>query len=111
MRARLRQRPIILWEPRPSSCTPANLQAFLRAVKTVDVFSPNHIEFSQIYGKSHREELNREWIETRTLQFIEAGIGPSMHGSMVVRAGEGGSMIVSTTQAPQDRTILRTISR
>jgi sugar/nucleoside kinase (ribokinase family) len=97
--AGIERRPFILWEPRPSSCTPSNLNAFLSAIKRVDVFSPNHIELAQIFGASFTKTQGRTVIEKHALDFIEAGIGPSKDGSVVVRAGEGGCMVGSRTHA------------
>ncbi len=98
--AGIEHRPLIVWEPRPPSCHSANLEAMLKAVKLVDVFSPNHIEFAQILGIPQPEILDRDLVEKHALLFIEAGIGPSKHGSLLLRAGEEGCMIAS-----QKRTI------
>lgn len=97
-KAGIEHRPLILWEPRPSSCTPANLEAMVNAVKMVDVFSPNHIEFAQLFGSPYPEVVDREVLEKYALQFIDAGIGPTNHGSVVLRAGEEGCMICSRTE-------------
>lgn len=98
LKAKIEHRPLILWEPRPSSCTPANLEAIFRAVKLVDVFSPNHTELAQMYGSPIPEKVNREFLERCVSGFIDAGIGTSNNGSLVLRAGEAGCMVGSRNQ-------------
>ncbi|KAF2498728.1 pfkB family kinase [Lophium mytilinum] len=43
------ERPYIVWEPLPMTCTLENRQAFLDACKLVDVFSPNHLEMTGLF--------------------------------------------------------------
>ncbi|UPX13075.1 uncharacterized protein EKO05_0003603 [Ascochyta rabiei] len=79
-------RPLIVWEPLPSSCHPSALPTFLSAMPLVDVFSPNHLELAALF---HPDSA------TTTLQhlanlgaaFLDARIGPDGNGTLVVRAG------------------------
>ena len=85
-------KPFIVWEPRPTSCTP-ELPAFLEAVKLVDVVSPNPHELAWLCGKNDED---KEAIEKRAMQVLEKGIGPKQDGAIIVRAGEKGCLVLST---------------
>lgn len=91
-------RPLIVWEPMPSSCIPANLNAFFKAVREVDVFSPNHVELGGIFGQPLQSQFDASQVERLALPFMTSGIGASRQGSVVVRAGEHGSFIASAMQ-------------
>ena len=92
------QRPLIVWEPKPSSCTPDNQDAFFRAVRVVDIFSPNHIELAKIFGNSRAEIFNREALNSHAAELVTSGISPSNEGAVVIRAGEQGCSVKSASQ-------------
>lgn len=92
------RQPMIIWEPRPSSCSPENLDAFFRAVSVVDVFSPNHVELAAIFGKLMSTSVNRLAIQEMASKFLTAGIGSSGHGAIIVRAGEDGCFVNTARQ-------------
>ena len=93
-------RPFMLWEPRPSSCRLSNLNAMFMAVREVDVFSPNHVELFAAFGKPVPAPFDASSVEQLALPFKTSGIGPTGQGCVVIRAGENGCFIASTTQAP-----------
>lgn len=64
----------------------------------VDVFSPNHVELAAIFGILMLTSADRVAIQEMAYKFLEAGIGSSGHGAIIVRAGEDGCFINSTTQ-------------
>jgi sugar/nucleoside kinase (ribokinase family) len=99
--AGVKHRPLIIWEPRPSSCTPENRKAFFQAVRMVDIFSPNHIEIAQIFGKPSPEIIDRGVLERHASLFVQSGVGRSKSGAVVVRAGEEGCFVVSSTHPVQ----------
>ncbi len=88
-RANVKAKPLLVWEPRPSSCTPANHDAFFQAVKKVDVFTPNHVELAAIFGHSSPETVDAEVIQALALKFLDPGL------TIVVRAGERGCFVAS----------------
>lgn len=89
------QRPLIIWEPAPLSCGKDQLPFFLSAAKLVDVFSPNHLELFRIFGEQPSIPFNRTQVEDLARRFLEAGLGPERTGSIIVRAGEHGSMTLT----------------
>ena len=99
--ANINSKPLLIWEPRPSSCVPANLNAFVEAVRMADVFSPNHVELGAIFGHSHSSHFNASTLEQQALTFTTSGIGVSGKGSVVIRAGEHGCFIASSAQSPK----------
>lgn len=44
------QKPLFVWEPMENSCCPENLSQFQKAMRLVDVFSPNEDEFAKLIG-------------------------------------------------------------
>jgi sugar/nucleoside kinase (ribokinase family) len=67
----------------------------------VDIFSPNHIEVAQIFGKPSPEISDRGILERYASFFVESGLGPFNSGAVVIRAGEEGCLVVSSTQSVQ----------
>ena len=92
-------KPLIIWEPRPSSCIPANLDAFREAARVVDIFSPNHVELTAMFvdGPS---EVALSMVAEHALSFVRSGIGQSGQGCVVIRAGEDGCFVASQTCEP-----------
>lgn len=48
--AKAKQRPLFVWEPVPDLCLPAQLDACQKAIKHVDIISPNHAELCGFFG-------------------------------------------------------------
>ena len=95
------EHPLIVWEPRPSSCLPENKAAFLAALKMIDIISPNHIEIAKIFGSQTPEVLNRIALEKFASTCLDSGVGPLGSGAVVIRAGAGGCLIHSRSQPPK----------
>ncbi|RHZ43557.1 pfkB family carbohydrate kinase superfamily [Aspergillus thermomutatus] len=94
------ERPFIIWEPAPYSCQPENLQASLDAAHVVDVLSPNHLELAALFGESPSAALDKARIESLARRFLKSGVGPDGKGTVVVRAGEHGSVVVARDIPP-----------
>lgn len=90
--------PLIIWEPKPSSCSPENLDDFFRAVQAVDVFSPNHVELAAIFGTCIPASLDHATIEGLASRFLKSGVGASGQGTVIIRAGEDGCFVKSANQ-------------
>ncbi|GIK03397.1 hypothetical protein Aspvir_007466 [Aspergillus viridinutans] len=93
-------RPFIIWEPAPYSCKPENLQPCLDAARVVDVLSPNHLELAALFGESPATAQDKATIESLARRILESGIGPDGKGTVVVRAGENGSVVVARDIPP-----------
>lgn len=87
-------KPFIVWEPLPSACTSSNLPAFLAALDHVDVFSPNHLELAAFFPEAQNlpEPVLLPQLETLGRRFVDAGIGASGTGTLVLRAGVDGAL-------------------
>lgn len=93
-------RPLIVWEPFPGACKTQNKRAFYEACKLVDVFSPNHLEMAAIFTEELKDEARPEKWETWGDELLTSGIGPRGEGSLVVRAGEHGSLTMNCSNRP-----------
>lgn len=92
-------RPIVVWEPRAYSCVQENLQAFVEAMRVVDVFSPNHIELACVVGKNVPLIANEKFFEdlwTPFFTFQESESNPQ--GALVIRAGDQGCFLKSQSE-------------
>ncbi|PGH22995.1 hypothetical protein AJ80_02910 [Polytolypa hystricis UAMH7299] len=99
--AGIKERPLIIWEPSPLSCKSENLAACLKAVRLVDVFSPNHLELLTLCGESPDLASDKAKLEVLALKFLEEGrVGPEGAGTVVIRATEHGCMIRSCDMSP-----------
>ncbi|KAK6512078.1 hypothetical protein TWF481_000975 [Arthrobotrys musiformis] len=87
--------PQFIWEPFPATCKPQFLKDYLKAVKLVDVFSPNHMELCNFFGVevNVEEEFDRGLYEGFAKKFLDKGIGKNGEGCLVLRAGEHGCMV------------------
>ncbi|KAE8336707.1 hypothetical protein BDV24DRAFT_168009 [Aspergillus arachidicola] len=94
------ERPLIIWEPAPFSCTADNLQSCLDAAYMVDVFSPNHLELAALFGQSRPVVADKHKIESQALRFLDSGVGPDGKGTVIVRAGEYGCFIIARDMSP-----------
>ena len=85
--------PLLIWEPLPSSCDPENIEGFREAVRSVHVFSPNHIELGALFG--HGDScLTKAIVESYTNMLAHQGLLAKRF--TVVRAGEEGCFIMSS---------------
>ena len=89
------ERPIMIWEPVPDVCTPAELSNTYKALKYVDVISPNHEELGALFDFKHSFGIDRKAIEGQVNQLLARGIGPTNDGSVVVRAGKEGCFVAN----------------
>jgi sugar/nucleoside kinase (ribokinase family) len=93
-------RPFIIWEPAPYACKPENLQLCLAAAQHVDVLSPNHLELAALFGESPAKAHDKATIEDLARRILDSGVGQDGKGTVVVRAGENGSVVVSRDLPP-----------
>lgn len=89
------KRPIIIWEPVPDLCTPEELSNTYKALRHVDVISPNHEELASLFKFSHLDTVDRKAVERQCNQLLARGIGPTNDGAVVVRAGKEGCFVAS----------------
>lgn len=94
------QRPLLIWEPAPLSCENDHLTSFFTAIKLVDVFSPNHLELFRIFGENPSTPFSRSQVEDLAKRFLGAEVGPDRSGTIIVRAGEYGSMTLAADGVP-----------
>lgn len=94
------QRPLLIWEPAPLSCENSQLSSFISAIELVDVFSPNHLELFRIFGEYPSTPFNRMQVERLAKRFLDVGVGLERNDSIIVRAGEHGSMTLATNGVP-----------
>ncbi|KAI1921277.1 hypothetical protein LOZ12_001206 [Ophidiomyces ophidiicola] len=87
--SQLRARPIFVWEPVPDRCFPEELENFYKAIRYVDVVSPNENELARFFGGTVWTAANPQdqRIAAKITQF---GIGPKGDGMLVIRAGKDG---------------------
>jgi sugar/nucleoside kinase (ribokinase family) len=96
---------MVIWEPLPSNCKPVHLDAHLKALQQVDIFSPNHLELMSLFegaGDLSRP-FDRLLIESYAKLCLDAKAPRSANASfgVIVRAGEHGCLIQSALQACQ----------
>ncbi|KAI8630408.1 Ribokinase-like protein [Xylariaceae sp. FL1651] len=93
------ERPLIVWEPATLACDSVNLTSHLKACALVDVFSPNHLELGYLVdGKSKTEpKFSRSIVEAQARKFLEHGVGPYREGIVLIRSGEHGVLILSSS--------------
>ncbi|KAK6336832.1 hypothetical protein TWF718_009620 [Orbilia javanica] len=85
--------PILIWEPVPNLCTPAELPKCLEVLKSTSVVSPNAAELGGFYGLSESEAETRDSIENNAEKWYLSGIGADRAGPIIVRAGKDGCYI------------------
>lgn len=111
--ASITARPTVVWEPKAYSCVPENLQAFVEAMRIVNVFSPNHIELARIVNKKVPPIPDEKFLEDLCAPFFHPqDDGSTPQTALVVRAGDQGCFVKSYTEqkwlpayyAPQDNT-------
>lgn len=92
------RKPLFIWEPVPDMCSPAELPACLKALKHVDVVSPNHAELCAFYGTEPHDghgNVNLAGIERCCSAWLESGVAENGGGAVVVRAGKDGCYITT----------------
>ncbi|KAF2849481.1 PfkB family carbohydrate kinase-like protein [Plenodomus tracheiphilus IPT5] len=89
------ERPLFIWEPVPDLCIPEEAENCLKALKFVDVVSPNHGELGGFFNKdtNGKDSVNYRLIETLCGQWMDSGIGPHGTGGSVVRCGKDGCLV------------------
>lgn len=87
--------PLFIWEPVPDLCVPGEYENCLKALKCVDVVSPNNGELGGFFGKDtmNNDHVNYRLIESLCDQWLESGIGADGKGGIVVRSGKDGCMM------------------
>ena len=82
----------------PPSCIPNELGNFLKAIKYVDILSPNHSELCGLFGQDgdiSPDGINTLAIEECCKALLDSGIGENGQGIIVVRAGPAGCLVAS----------------
>jgi len=88
-------RPIFIWEPVPDLCTPEEYDNCLKALKHVDIVSPNHGELGGFFGKNTdgKDHVDFRTIEELCGQWLDSGVGDD-NGGVVVRCGKDGCLVM-----------------
>ncbi|KAK6346716.1 hypothetical protein TWF696_006830 [Orbilia brochopaga] len=89
--------PLLVWEPVPDLCKPSELPTCLDALKLVSIVSPNAAELGAFYGQDTTVAESRESVEANAEKWFDHGIGPQNDGPVIVRAGQNGCYIRSTS--------------
>lgn len=82
---------VFIWEPVPDLCIPEEQENCMRALRHVDVVSPNHSELVSFFGRTAfraNGELDRGMIEDYADRFATSGVK-----AVVVRAGKDGCYV------------------
>ena len=90
-------KPLLIWEPLPSSCNSVNLDTHLQACKCVNVFSPNHLELAALLSESENctDAVGRVEIEAysqKLLDLLDQETNTSL--IIVIRAAEHSCLIL-----------------
>jgi sugar/nucleoside kinase (ribokinase family) len=97
--------PLIIWEPWPMACIPANFDETMSVLNHVDVFSPNHLELMSLFGYPS-EEFSKDLIETLARQCLSISIRESGNTTVIVRCGEHGSHLAEAEPKAEDGRII-----
>lgn len=89
------ERPVIIWEPVPDLCTPAELENTYSALEHVDVISPNHEELAALFGFHHPLDIDKQVIQQQTNKLLARGVGHTGDGAVVVRVGKEGCFVAN----------------
>ena len=89
-------RPLFIWEPVPDLCVTEEFDNCLRALKHIDVISPNNDELGGFFGKDTDgpDHVKHRLIEELCGQWLESGIGVDKNGGIVVRCGKNGCLVM-----------------
>lgn len=87
-------RPLFVWEPVPDLCTVEEYENCLKALKYVDVVSPNHGELGGFFNKNTNgdDHVNFRLIEELCEKWLQSGIAQDGQGGIVVRCGKDGCL-------------------
>lgn len=90
-----KERPLFIWEPVPDLCIPEEMDNCQKALKYVDVVSPNHGELGGFFGTDTNDRQNVDFrkIEDLSSQWVESGIAQDSNGGIVVRCGKDGCLV------------------
>ena len=90
------EKPMFVWEPMEHSCAPENLLQFRRAMKLIDVFSPNEDEFAKLidYQLATSDILPPHIMDHWCLELI----GDCELQALVVRLGARGAHVRTKEQ-------------
>ncbi|KAJ3104055.1 hypothetical protein HDU97_009602 [Phlyctochytrium planicorne] len=101
-------RPLMFWEPSPTSCVSKNWNIFCEALKLVDVVSPNleeGIELSRDQAKFEAGETP-ENLAILTQVLASAIQRSGSHAHLVIRAAHMGCMVVENHLSAKRREVL-----
>ncbi|CAM0141549.1 unnamed protein product [Umbelopsis sp. WA50703] len=89
---------MFMWEPLPWDCLPEKWEEFTRVMKSIDIVSPNHEEAAAVLGTTMVDLIDTLGSEHKALdhladRFLQAGIGESNQGCIVIRAGKRGALV------------------
>ncbi len=90
--------PLWIWEPVPDLCTPEEWESCLKALKYVDVVSPNHTELGGFFGIRPTlpdGSVDKGAVKSCCSIWLQSGIGSHGTGAVVVRAGKDGSFVAT----------------
>ena len=65
------EKPIFVWEPVPDACTTSALREIRKAVKYIDIVSPNLSELSALFGQDETPEEEVKNMESRCMDLLE----------------------------------------
>lgn len=94
----IKDRPIFIWEPFPAFCRAESLEETLNACKLVDMFSPNHLEMSQLFTSERANQFDAKKLEFYAQEFLDHSIGQNGQGCVVIRAAEHGCLSASRVE-------------
>ncbi|KAL8937175.1 MAG: hypothetical protein Q9211_003823 [Gyalolechia sp. 1 TL-2023] len=90
----LKNKPMFIWEPFPALCKPSEFGGFLKAVKLVDVVSPNLDEFCSLLGVKLDLAQPCDWTSLRqTCKEIFEPRNEETKTVLVIRLGEKGCYV------------------
>ena len=94
-------RTMFLWEPVPPLCIPSELEGCRKALKLVQIVSPNHMELAAFFGLSANcgEDVDHEVVEKCAADWLSSGIDQDGSGAVVVRAGKDGCYMATREES------------
>lgn len=94
-------RPLLVWEPAPPFCKATNREDHINVCQLVDTFSPNHLELTYLFEDDQViKPFDPSQLVSYAQRFLDAGVGVSGQGSVVIRAREHGCLIMSRSVEP-----------
>ena len=89
--------PIFVWEPVPDSCKPCELPNCKKALRYVDVMSPNLVELESLVGSEltkHNGRPDTKELNGKCLELLQPHSGTKLR-AIVVRMGELGARVIT----------------